>query len=647
MNVATKVQGGSVKCNQNNLFSAIRKRELALLVVAAAFLLSPARGLAMPFFQLGANNGGTLYIQPTTVTVPASSSYTFFANGGRGNRTYSVVSGAGSINSSTGVFSAAASGGTTVIRVTDSGGATADATVTVVGIVGITVSQGYVSGGIGGSIQITAEALNSPSGSADITTVGTWTTTNGSVATVSNGLISFVGGGTATVQISYGGYTASVSVNVASKTLTGITISPSSKSMGVNATQDFVATATYSDASTQDITDTVTWSTTNASVANISNTAPTWGRAQGISAGSVTVTATLGSVSGSASLTITAATLVSIAVTPADAMVASSAAQQMTATGTFSDASTSNITNQVTWSSSNTSAATISNTSGSQGLATTPSFTGFRSTTITATLGAVSGSTTLNVTGVTVTAITVNPTVTITVGSNYQLSAIATLSDGGTLDVTTSATWSSSNTSNVTVSNSVGYQGRVTGIAIGTSSVSATFGGQTGSRTVTVGAAPVVVEEGTGLLGEYYNWSGGSPPANPFTAGNKVGQRVDARVNFNWAAGSNPMGVDDNFAVRWTGQYEAVGTTNYFCTYSDDGVRVWLNGVQIINNWTDHGATWNCSSNRTLTIGTKYTIQVEFYERGGNATMYLTRWTSSFGAQNTSRAIPQVDLYPP
>lgn len=602
---------------------------------------------AVPFFQVGATRGGSLYIQPSTLTLPTSTSHTFFANGGRGTRTYSIVSGGGTINSSTGLFTSAASGGTTIVRITDAGGATSQATVTVVGIVGITVSQGYVSGGIGGSIQITAQAINSPSGSADITEEGTWTTSNASVATVNKGLISFVGGGTATVQISYGGYTANVSVNVASKTLTGITVTPGTRSMGVNATQDFVATATYSDSSTQNVTDTVTWFTTNSSVATISNMAPQWGRAQGVAAGSVTVTATLGATTGTATLTINAATLTSITVTPASAIIMTSATQQMTATGNFSDSTSSNITNQVTWTSSNTSAATISNVAGSKGLATTPSFTGFRSTTITATLGAISGNTTLNVNGATVTAVTVNPTVTITVGSTYPMSAVATLSDGGTLDVTESATWTSTATNRVTVSNSVGYQGRVTGISAGTSSVRAAFGGQTGQRTVTVGASQSVSEEGTGLLGEYYNWTGGGVPS-PFVPGNKVGQRNDANIAFGWTTGNNPMGVAEKFAVRWTGYYEAVSGTNRFCTYSDDGVRVWLNGVQIINNWTAHAATWNCTaSNVSLTAGQKYPLIVEFFEDGGDATMYFTRANNTTNAQQISAAIPMVDLFPP
>ncbi|MGH8615798.1 MAG: DUF4082 domain-containing protein, partial [Gammaproteobacteria bacterium] len=87
----------------------------------------------------------------------------------------------------------------------------------------------------------------------------------------------------------------------------------------------------------------------------------------------------------------TAPTLTSIAVTPANPTIQTSATQQFTATGTYSDSSTQNITTQVTWASSNTAVATVN----SAGLATAGTTTG--TTTISATLGTVSGNTTLTV----------------------------------------------------------------------------------------------------------------------------------------------------------------------------------------------------------------------------------------------------------
>jgi hypothetical protein len=130
-------------------------------------------------------------------------------------------------------------------------------------------------------------------------------------------------------------------------------------------------------------------------VATISNTAGSQGLASSVSTGSAAIKATSGSVSGSASLTVNPATLVLLAVTPENPGIGKGSKQQFTATGTFSDGTTQNLTAAVTWSSSNTGVATISNAAGSNGLATSVA-TG--ATTIKAVSGAVSDTTTLSVT---------------------------------------------------------------------------------------------------------------------------------------------------------------------------------------------------------------------------------------------------------
>ena len=94
------------------------------------------------------------------------------------------------------------------------------------------------------------------------------------------------------------------------------------------------------------------------------------GPGHGVATGATTITATSGLISGTAVLTVTPAVLVSITVSPATASVAAGDTQQFTATGTYSDLSTADLTDSVTWSSSVTATATVSNTSGSQGLAT-------------------------------------------------------------------------------------------------------------------------------------------------------------------------------------------------------------------------------------------------------------------------------------
>ncbi len=140
---------------------------------------------------------------------------------------------------------------------------------------------------------------------------------------------------------------------------------------------------------------------------------------------------------------------------------------------------------------------------------------------------------------------------------------------------------------------------------------------------------------GTGLQGDYYN-------NTDFTS--FVLSRVDANVDFTWGSGSPDPNVDpDSFSVRWTGFVEPIYSETYtFYTVSDDGVRLWVNGQSIVDNWTLHGETED-SGTIALTAGTQYDIQMDYFENGGNATAQLL-WSS---ASQTKEIIPQSQLYEP
>src|SRR5258706_8227959 len=136
-----------------------------------------------------------------------------------------------------------------------------------------------------------------------------------------------------------------------------IAVTPATASIAPGATQQFRATGAYSDGSSSDITAQVTWSSGTASVATIGAST---GLATGVTQGSSVITATLSGVSGTATLNV--ASLLSIAVTPNPASVGLGGTVQLTATGTFSDTTTANISSQVTWNSATMANATISNT---------------------------------------------------------------------------------------------------------------------------------------------------------------------------------------------------------------------------------------------------------------------------------------------
>jgi hypothetical protein len=140
---------------------------------------------------------------------------------------------------------------------------------------------------------------------------------------------------------------------------------------------------------------------------------------------------------------------------------------------------------------------------------------------------------------------------------------------------------------------------------------------------------------GTGLLAEFFS--------NMTLTGSPVLTRIDPTVNFDWANGSPgaPLGID-GFSVRWSGKIQPCNTGTYtFRTRSDDGIRLWVNGTQIINNWTDHAAAYNTGT-ISLTAGQKYDIVLEFYENGGQAVAELN-WMLPGGS--TYEIIPSSQLY--
>jgi YVTN family beta-propeller protein len=147
-------------------------------------------------------------------------------------------------------------------------------------------------------------------------------------------------------------------------------------------------------------------------------------------------------------------------------------------------------------------------------------------------------------------------------------------------------------------------------------------------------AAPAPVQNaGTGLVGQYFN--------SINLTGSVVLQRTEA-VNFNWGDASPGGSVrKDKFSARWTGTVEASSTGDFqFQTNSDDGVRLWVNGVQVINNWTNHSATVDTSGVIALAGGNRYAITMEYYDNGGKAVAQL-RWktpgTTSYVAVPASR----------
>src|SRR4029077_5712017 len=126
-------------------------------------------------------------------------------------------------------------------------------------------------------------------------------------------------------------------ISVSQATLQAITITPGGASVPIGATVRLTASGTFSDGSTGDVTTEVAWASIDNTIATVSNAAGNAGQVTGVKAGTVTITATEGGVFGKASVTVVAATLKAIDVSPANATTTAGLRSNYTATGTFSD----------------------------------------------------------------------------------------------------------------------------------------------------------------------------------------------------------------------------------------------------------------------------------------------------------------------
>jgi hypothetical protein len=149
--------------------------------------------------------------------------------------------------------------------------------------------------------------------------------------------------------------------------------------------------------------------------------------------------------------------------------------------------------------------------------------------------------------------------------------------------------------------------------------------------TVTPVAPPTIA----GWRGEYY--------ANRTLVGTPTLVRDDARVDFDWGTGGPAAGMPvDGFSARWTRTLTFQEGTYTFYARSDDGVRVWLDGQLIIDQWRDYSGT-TFAADRTLSAGA-HTLRVEYYENAGLASIAFW-WESTAGFPNWHGAYyPNADL---
>ncbi|MDA0116891.1 Ig-like domain-containing protein [Vibrio sp. T11.5] len=387
---------------------------------------------------------------------------------------------------SSGVLSGSKVGKTTLTAVKDNitsntiGVVVSDAVIT-----GISVTPSAVTVARGQTQSLTANAIFSDNTSLDISDSVSWRPVDNHTATVtSDGVLSGGNVGITTLTAVKDGVASNtVDVEVSDAVITSISVTPPIVTLAKGQNQALKATATYSDNTSSDISDSVSWRPVDNSTATVTSN----GVLSGGNVGTTTLTALKDGVdSNTVDVEVTNAEITGISVTPPQVNIAKGQNQALTATATYSDNTSSDISDFVTWSLIDNSTATVTSDGVLSG--------GKVGTT---TLTAVKGGVTSNPVGVVVTDAVITgisvtpPNVTVAKGNNQPLTATAIYSDLTSSDVSRFVTWTPLDTSTAIVT----LGGLLTGANVGTTSVTASKDGVT-SNTVSVDVSNAVI---TGL----------------------------------------------------------------------------------------------------------------------------------------------------
>lgn len=129
---------------------------------------------------------------------------------------------------------------------------------------------------------------------------------------------------------------------------------------------------------------------------------------------------------------------------------------------------------------------------------------------------------------------------------------------------------------------------------------------------------------GNGLKAEYFT----NTTANDFPQIATL-VKLDKQINYNWG-GESPAPVisNDYFKIRWTGKLRPLTDDNYtIYVTASDGVRLWINNVQIINSWSNNNINTHTAT-ISLQKNTDYDIKLEYYSNT-NAASCTLQWSSA------------------
>ena len=364
---------------------------------------------------------------------------------------------------SDGTVVAVAPGSATIRVKTEDGGKTAMCAVTVsakvVPVTEISLNKKDLEMKVDETVTLTATVK--PDDATDKTV--TWSTSDASVATVSNGVVTAKEVGSATITAKAGEKSATCTITVVATPVTSVSLNKTSASLKVGETVTLTPTVKPDDATDK----TVTWTTSDASVATVSN-----GVVTAKKVGNATITAKAGDKTATCLITVEATPVTSVTLNRTSASL--KAGETLTLTATVKPDNATDKT--VTWSSSDASVATVSN-----GVVTAKKV---GSATITAKAGDKTATCAVTVVATPVASVILNKT-TASLKAGETVTLTATVKPDDATDKT--VTWSTSDNSVAVVSGGV-----VTAKGLGTAVITAAAGGKSASCAITVIPTPVL-----------------------------------------------------------------------------------------------------------------------------------------------------------
>lgn len=525
-----------------------------------------------------------------------------------------------------GLATGVSQGGTTLITAT-AGNITSDpaAVLEVVGeenrLMSISLEPATAQLQLGASLSFVAMGSFMNGSSHEITDEVIWESSNPTIVAISNnpgskGVAIGLASGNSDITARADDLTSDpAAVTVTEVALVSIAVSPLGPTLPLGTTQHFRATGTYSDDSIADLTKVATWMSSNKVVADFSAAAGEEGYCSALAEGTTSITAISGStISSPVTLTVTSASLQTISLEPAAPNVPVGTQLQFSATGHYSDGQILTITDMVTWHSDNETTAVFDAQKAGQANALAVG-----SAEIWAELGAISSPhVTLTVSSANIESIELSPVApSLPIGQQLQLTAFGHYSDSSMVDITASATWDSSDKTIAIVSNADASKGLATGLADGTTTISATLSGITGTQTLRVRdieiVSIVVTPNNASLpVGEHLQY-------NAMATFNDSSQAAVTDI-VTWHVGSTLV-ADIGNAAGDHGQATAigVGNTTVWCT-SGNGVA--SSPVQLSVTSASLSSITVAPDNQSVVLGSQVNFTATgHYTDGGSLTI--------------------------